>query len=125
MLMVLFSDLTIGEMLAVFAYLWFMMTPVQEILGIQYAYHGARAALGRINADRPIGATQRTLDRRAAERPDMNGDDVMAYLGLEPGPAVGEAVRMLLELKRSEGKLSRPELEARLDAWWAERSTVS
>jgi ATP-binding cassette subfamily C protein len=49
MLMVLFSDLSIGEMLAVFAYLWFMMTPVQEILNIQYAYHAARAALVRIN----------------------------------------------------------------------------
>ena len=50
MLMVLYSDLTIGEMLAVFAYLWFMMSPVQELLNIQYAYHAARAALARINA---------------------------------------------------------------------------
>ena len=49
MVMVLYSDLTIGEMLAVFAYLWFMMGPVQEILNIQYAYYGAKAALGRIN----------------------------------------------------------------------------
>ncbi len=49
MLMVVFSSLTIGEMMAVFGYLWFMMGPVQEVLGIQYAYYGARAALGRIN----------------------------------------------------------------------------
>ena len=49
MFMVLYSDLSIGEMLAVFAYLWFMMGPVQEVLGIQYAFHAARAALGRIN----------------------------------------------------------------------------
>ncbi len=49
MLMVLYSDLTIGEMLAVFSYLWFMMNPVQEVLAIQYAYNGARAALDRIN----------------------------------------------------------------------------
>ncbi|WP_308339718.1 ABC transporter ATP-binding protein [Thiolapillus sp.] len=49
MFMVLYSDLSIGEMLAVFAYLWFMMGPVQELLNIQYAYHAARAALGRIN----------------------------------------------------------------------------
>lgn len=55
MLMILFSDLTIGEMLAVFAYLWFMMGPVQEILSIQYAYHGARAALGRINKLLDVG----------------------------------------------------------------------
>ena len=55
MLMVLYSNLTIGEMLAVFAYLWFMMAPVQEILAIQYAYHGARAALDRINALTDVG----------------------------------------------------------------------
>ncbi len=38
MLMVLYSDLSVGEMLAVFGYLWFMMAPVQEILGIQNAF---------------------------------------------------------------------------------------
>jgi len=49
MLMVVFSDLSIGQMMAVFGYLWFMMTPVQEMLNVQYAYYSARAALGRIN----------------------------------------------------------------------------
>ena len=50
MLMVVFSDLSIGEMLAVFGYLWFMMTPVQELVNIQYAWFAAQGALGRINA---------------------------------------------------------------------------
>lgn len=49
MLMVVFSDLTVGEMMAVFGYLWFMMAPVQELLNIQYSFFGAKAALGRIN----------------------------------------------------------------------------
>jgi len=49
MLMVVFSDLSIGQMMAVFGYLWFMMSPVQEVLGIQFAWFGARAALGRVN----------------------------------------------------------------------------
>ncbi|MFZ3175675.1 MAG: ABC transporter ATP-binding protein [Thiobacillus sp.] len=49
MLMVVFSDLSIGEMLAVFGYLWFMMTPVQELVNMQYAWYAANAALGRIN----------------------------------------------------------------------------
>jgi ATP-binding cassette subfamily C protein len=49
MFMVIFSDLSIGEMMAVFGYLWFMMAPVQEILGIQYALFGAKGALERIN----------------------------------------------------------------------------
>lgn len=49
MLMVVFSSLTIGQMFAVYAYLWFMMTPVQEILSIQYSYFSANAALARLN----------------------------------------------------------------------------
>ena len=49
MLMVVFSDLSIGEMRAVFGYLWFMMTPVQELVNLQYAWYAANAALGRIN----------------------------------------------------------------------------
>lgn len=48
MLMVVFSDLTIGEMMAVFGYLWFMMTPVQELLHLQYAFFSSKAALHRI-----------------------------------------------------------------------------
>ncbi len=49
MVLVLFTDLSIGEMFAVYAYLWFMMTPVQEILSMQYSLFGANAALDRIN----------------------------------------------------------------------------
>ena len=50
MLMVIFSDLSIGQMFAVYAYLWFMMAPVQEILSIQYAYYAANAAIIRLNS---------------------------------------------------------------------------
>ncbi|PSW06351.1 ABC transporter ATP-binding protein [Photobacterium lipolyticum] len=49
MLMVLFSDLTIGQMFAVFGYLWFMLGPVQELLGIQFAWYSAKAAMQRLN----------------------------------------------------------------------------
>ncbi len=50
MLYVVFSDLSLGLMIAVLGYLWFMMGPVQEILNIQYAYASANAALSRLNA---------------------------------------------------------------------------
>lgn len=50
MLMVLFAGLSIGEMIAVFGYLWFMMGPVQDVLNIQYSYYNAKAALGRVNS---------------------------------------------------------------------------
>jgi len=50
MLMVVFSDLSIGQMMAVFGYLWFMMGPVQELLAIQYSYNAADGGLSRINS---------------------------------------------------------------------------
>ncbi|MDW3710648.1 MULTISPECIES: ABC transporter ATP-binding protein [unclassified Pseudomonas] len=49
MLTVLFSDLSIGQMLAVFSYLWFMIGPVEQLLGLQYSYYAAGGALARIN----------------------------------------------------------------------------
>ena len=49
MFMVIFSDLTIGQMIAVFGYLWFMLGPIQEVLGMQYSWFAAKAALERVN----------------------------------------------------------------------------
>ncbi|HUS62349.1 MAG TPA: CCA tRNA nucleotidyltransferase [Acidimicrobiales bacterium] len=54
-------------------------------------------------------------------RPDLDGDQVMAHLGLKPGREVGEAVRFLTELLLDEGPLGEEEAYRRLDAWWAER----
>lgn len=47
--MVAYSDLSIGMMFAMFGYIWFIMTPVQDILSLQYSYANAKAALKRIN----------------------------------------------------------------------------
>ena len=49
LLMVAYSDLSIGMMFAMFGYIWFMMTPVQNILSMQYTYASAKSALKRIN----------------------------------------------------------------------------
>lgn len=49
MLMVLFSSLSIGEMFAVMGYLWFMITPLQDLLGILFSYQNAKSALERLN----------------------------------------------------------------------------
>jgi len=48
-LAVAYDNLSIGMMLAVYGYLWFMITPMQEIISIQYNYFSAKAALDRIN----------------------------------------------------------------------------
>lgn len=49
LVMVLYSDLSIGLMFGIFGYLWFMMTPVQELLSLQYSYANAKNALVRLN----------------------------------------------------------------------------
>jgi len=49
LLLVAYSDLSIGMMFAMFGYIWFMMTPVQNILSMQYTYASAKSALKRIN----------------------------------------------------------------------------
>jgi poly(A) polymerase len=57
----------------------------------------------------------------AAMRPALNGEQIMALLGLQPGPAVGAAYKYLLELRIDEGVLSEEEASRRLLAWWATR----
>ena len=49
LLLVAYSDLSIGMMFAMFGYIWFIMTPVQDLLSFQYSYASAMAALERIN----------------------------------------------------------------------------
>ncbi len=58
----------------------------------------------------------------AAIRPDLDGEQIMAILGLRPGPEVGEAYRFLLELRLEEGPLGEEAASERLRAWWATRS---
>jgi len=57
----------------------------------------------------------------AAMRPDLDGEQIMAILGLTPGPVVGAAYKYLLELRLTEGPLGEEEAAARLTRWFAER----
>jgi ATP-binding cassette subfamily C protein len=107
MLMVVFSDLSIGEMLAVFGYLWFMMSPVQEIINIQYAWYAANAALARINGlldlKRVEDGTSRVnpfsgresvgITLRAASFAYGEGDTILDAVDLEVAP--GEKVALV------------------------------
>jgi poly(A) polymerase len=55
-------------------------------------------------------------------RPDLDGNQVMAILGVAPGPVVGQALDYLLELRLEEGPLGDDEAARRLRSWWAARS---
>jgi poly(A) polymerase len=56
-----------------------------------------------------------------AVRPDLDGTQVMAILGIAPGREVGQAMKFLLELRLDEGPLGEEEATRRLLAWWENR----
>jgi poly(A) polymerase len=56
-----------------------------------------------------------------AIRPDLDGEQIMALLGIGPSRAVGEAWSFLLELRLDEGPLGEAEAEKRLRAWAKDR----
>ncbi len=51
-------------------------------------------------------------------RPDLDGKQIMAILGIAPGPQVGQAYRYLLELRMDNGPMSENEATAALQAWY-------
>ena len=57
-----------------------------------------------------------------AMRPDLDGEQIMAILGISPGREVGMAYRFLLEMRMDEGPLGEEEATKRLLQWWSERS---
>ncbi|MGH2820942.1 MAG: CCA tRNA nucleotidyltransferase [Actinomycetota bacterium] len=66
-------------------------------------------------------AELRQREELARIRPELDGKQVMAYLGVEPGPLVGEALGMLLEVRLDEGLIGTDEVYKRLEAWAHER----
>ncbi|HET7901506.1 MAG TPA: CCA tRNA nucleotidyltransferase [Candidatus Nanopelagicales bacterium] len=57
----------------------------------------------------------------AAMRPALDGNRIMAVLGIPPGRDVGAAYAFLLELRLERGLLDDAEAERELLAWWAAR----
>jgi poly(A) polymerase len=54
-------------------------------------------------------------------RPDLDGNAIMAILGIPPGPLVGQAYRHLLELRMDQGPMDEKQASEALLAWWADR----
>ncbi|MGZ4673163.1 MAG: CCA tRNA nucleotidyltransferase [Ilumatobacteraceae bacterium] len=53
----------------------------------------------------------------ASIRPELDGNQVMAQLGVGPGPLVGKALAFLLEVRLEEGLIGEAEIRRRLDQW--------
>ena len=74
------------------------------------SYDTLEDRIARIEADEDL----------ARIRPDLDGNAIMALLGVPPGPLVGRAWKHLKEVRLDRGQLSRDEAEAELFRWAAE-----
>jgi poly(A) polymerase len=80
---------------------------------------------------RALSSAYDSLERRIADlaeqedlqrlRPDLDGNEIMAALGVRPGPLVGAAYRHLLELRMEHGPLGRERALEELQRWSHER----
>jgi poly(A) polymerase len=74
---------------------------------------------------RRMDALEERIERLEAEeeikavRPELDGNEVMQILALQPGPEVGKAMKFLLDLRLDEGMIGPDEAERRLRDWWA------
>jgi poly(A) polymerase len=78
----------------------------------------ARALARRMDELEGRIAELRKQEELDAIRPDLDGNQVMAHLGIPPGRAVGQALAHLLEIRLEEGPLGEAEAYRRLDEWW-------
>ena len=70
---------------------------------------------------------QRVRDLKEKEdfdaiRPDLNGDEIMQLLSIEPGPMVGKAYKHMLEYRLDNGPVERDVAVAELERWYKEQS---
>nr|WP_276581905.1 CCA tRNA nucleotidyltransferase [Cellulomonas sp. RIT-PI-Y] len=66
-------------------------------------------------------AELREQEELASIRPDLDGSQIMAILGIPPGREVGAAYQHLLELRMEHGPLGEEAAREALLAWWSER----
>ena len=76
---------------------------------LEFAYDDLEARIANVTAKEEL----------AAVRPDLDGQQIMAILGIKPGPEVGKAYKFLLNLRLDEGPHTLDEAKNALLAWWA------
>src|SRR5437763_7892177 len=80
---------------------------------------------------RALASAYDALEARIAElgekeeldrlRPPLDGNEIMAELGIGPGPLVGRAYRYLLDLRIEQGPMSKDDARLALRSWAAEQ----
>jgi len=78
---------------------------------LRRTYDGLEERIARLSEEEEL----------ASLRPDLDGQQIMAVLGIPPGPQVGAAYRFLLELRMDNGPMDTGSAEAALRTWWADQ----
>ncbi|QGK71892.1 CCA tRNA nucleotidyltransferase [Allosaccharopolyspora coralli] len=78
---------------------------------LQRAYDELEERIARIAAEEDL----------AKVRPDLDGNEIVRLLGVEPGPVVGEAWKHLKEVRLDRGPMERDEAVAELYRWARDR----
>jgi poly(A) polymerase len=80
-----------------------------KALRLQRAYDGLEERIAELAAQEELNSI----------RPDLDGNEIMAILGIPPGPLVGRAYKYLKELRIDEGQMDRDAAVAELLRWAA------
>ncbi|HEY7049355.1 MAG TPA: CCA tRNA nucleotidyltransferase [Jatrophihabitantaceae bacterium] len=83
----------------------------RKAAALSEAYDALEARIERLRQ-------QEELD---AIRPDLDGNEIMAVLGIKPGPLVGQAYKHLLALRMEYGPLGHDRAVAELEKWAADQ----
>jgi poly(A) polymerase len=81
----------------------------------------ARALSRRMDELEARIAELREQEELDAIRPPLDGRQVMDFLGIPPGPLVGDALDYLLEARLDEGPIDEADAYERLRSWAQER----
>nr|WP_040925949.1 CCA tRNA nucleotidyltransferase [Saccharomonospora marina] len=83
----------------------------RKAFALQRAYDDLEERIARIEQEEDL----------ARVRPDLDGNEIMRILGIEPGPLVGKAWSHLKEVRLDRGPLEHDEAVAELRRWAAEQ----
>ena len=75
---------------------------------LRAAYDALEARIAKLVAEEELKAV----------RPELDGNEIAALLGITPGPVLGKAYKYALEIRLDDGPIGKEAVAERLLAWW-------
>ena len=85
---------------------------VRKAQRLSRAYDDLELRIERLAAEEELGKV----------RPELDGNEIAAALGIKPGPVLGQAYSYLLSVRLDEGLIGKEAARDKLLAWWAART---